>query len=76
MVTISASIGVARPRLGDATLTADQVLHRADAAMYAGKRRGKNTVVFDQPHPAGTATPPYLPPRAPAPPPRPTPIGR
>ena len=76
MVTISASIGVARPRLGDATLTADQVLHRADAAMYAGKRRGKNTVVFDQPHPAGTAAPPYLPPRAPAPPPRPTPIGR
>jgi hypothetical protein len=56
------------------TLTADQVLHRADGAMYVGKRRGKNMVVFDQPRWAGGL--PYVPPRAPAPPPRRTPISR
>jgi hypothetical protein len=47
------------------------VLHRADGAMYVGKRRGKNMVVVDQLRPAGAV--PYVPPRAPAPPRR-TPI--
>ncbi len=62
-VAISASIGVARPRLGDPTLTPDQVLHRADEAMYVGKRRGKNMVVFDQPELARPL--PYTAPRSP-----------
>jgi diguanylate cyclase (GGDEF)-like protein len=62
-VVVSASIGVARPRLGDATLTPDHVLHRADEAMYVGKRRGKNMVVFDRPELARPVA--QVPPRSP-----------
>jgi diguanylate cyclase (GGDEF)-like protein len=44
-VTVSASVGLVVPDRADNTLTADGLLRRADAAMYAGKRRGKGTLV-------------------------------
>ncbi|MFI5936643.1 putative bifunctional diguanylate cyclase/phosphodiesterase [Actinoplanes sp. NPDC051494] len=44
-VGISASLGLVRPDPGDQDLSADILLRRADAAMYASKRRGKNALV-------------------------------
>jgi diguanylate cyclase (GGDEF)-like protein len=41
-VAVSASIGVT---LADAGESVDQIVARADAAMYEAKRRGKDTVV-------------------------------
>ncbi len=43
-VTVGASVGAAVPD-GDAGLTADVLLRRADIAMYASKRRGKGRFV-------------------------------
>ena len=40
---VTASIGIAYPAPGSG-LTADQVLHHADAAMYRAKERGKNAL--------------------------------
>ncbi|HET9517736.1 MAG TPA: diguanylate cyclase, partial [Actinoplanes sp.] len=44
-VTVSASVGLVVPDRADRTVTADSLLRRADTAMYAGKRRGKATLV-------------------------------
>ncbi|MFI5839117.1 putative bifunctional diguanylate cyclase/phosphodiesterase [Catenuloplanes sp. NPDC051500] len=44
-VTIAASVGVVAPEPYDIGLTGDALLRRADAAMYAGKRAGKNMMV-------------------------------
>jgi diguanylate cyclase (GGDEF)-like protein len=43
-VAAGASIGLVLPEAADRDLTADTLLRRADAAMYAGKRRGKGTM--------------------------------
>jgi diguanylate cyclase (GGDEF)-like protein len=43
-VAVGASIGLVLPDPADRDLTADILLRRADAAMYAGKRRGKGTM--------------------------------
>ncbi len=43
-VAVGASIGLVLPEPADHDLTADTLLRRADAAMYAGKRRGKGTM--------------------------------
>jgi predicted signal transduction protein with EAL and GGDEF domain len=43
-VAVGASIGLVVPEPADDTLTADTLLRRADAAMYASKRRGKGTI--------------------------------
>ncbi|GLY95915.1 GGDEF-domain containing protein [Actinoplanes sp. NBRC 103695] len=43
-IGVGASIGLVVPEPGDRDLTADILLRRADAAMYASKRRGKGTV--------------------------------
>jgi len=40
-----ASIGYVDPRTDDPTVDADELLHRADLAMYAGKRQGKGRAV-------------------------------
>lgn len=47
LVTVTASVGVVEPPGDEAALTPDAVMHRADAAMYVGKRRGKDTAVVD-----------------------------
>ena len=44
-MTVSASVGLVVPEAADDTLSADALLRRADAAMYAGKRRGKDALV-------------------------------
>lgn len=41
-IGVSASLGLVLPEPGDRALSADTLLRRADAAMYASKRRGKN----------------------------------
>jgi GGDEF domain-containing protein len=41
---LSASLGIVEP-VNEPRLTPDLVLHRADAAMYVGKRRGKAVAV-------------------------------
>jgi len=46
-VTVSASAGVAH--IGDGEATADTLLKRADEALYAAKRAGKNQVSGDTP---------------------------
>ncbi|MEV6633319.1 EAL domain-containing protein [Actinoplanes sp. NPDC051470] len=43
-IGVGASIGLVLPEPHDRDLTADTLLRRADAAMYAGKRRGKGTM--------------------------------
>ena len=45
---VSASLGVVEPTQ-EPQLTADLLLHRADAAMYVGKRRGKGVAVHYRP---------------------------
>ncbi|CCH85669.1 Diguanylate cyclase/phosphodiesterase (fragment) [Modestobacter italicus] len=44
-LTVRASIGVAALAAEDPTVTADQLLCRSDAAMYAAKRAGKGRIV-------------------------------
>jgi hypothetical protein len=75
---VSASLGVVEPTQ-EPQLTADLLLHRADAAMYVGKRRGKGVAVHYRPemdrevpqlaHPAWPA------PRTGSPQPSPQPTG-
>jgi diguanylate cyclase len=48
-VAVSASIGIAAPASGPG-LTADGLLRRADAAMYAGKNQGRATLVYYRPN--------------------------
>lgn len=48
-LSLSASVGVVEPSSDDTDLTADMVLHRADGAMYLGKRRGKGIAVHYRP---------------------------
>ena len=43
-VAVGASIGMVVPESADSDLSADILLRRADAAMYASKRRGKGTI--------------------------------
>ncbi len=43
-IVVSASVGLVQPEPGDQELSADSLLRRADAAMYASKRRGKNAL--------------------------------
>jgi diguanylate cyclase (GGDEF)-like protein len=43
-VGVGASIGLVVPEAGDAALSADSLVRRADAAMYVSKRRGKGNV--------------------------------
>src|SRR3712207_2765947 len=45
VVTVGASVGLVIPDGDDADLSADALMRRADAAMYAGKRRGKGALV-------------------------------
>jgi diguanylate cyclase len=52
-LSLSASVGVVEPSNDDDGLTADTVLHRADGAMYLGKRRGKGLAVHYRPELAG-----------------------
>ncbi len=42
---VRASIGIAELRAADEPIDADELLQRADAAMYTGKRRGKSQAV-------------------------------
>ncbi len=58
LLTLGASIGVVEPRPGETDLTADVLLHRADGAMYAGKRRGKGMAVHYRPDLLGELPPP------------------
>jgi diguanylate cyclase len=44
-LTVHASVGVAALAAEDPTVTADQLLGRSDAAMYAAKRAGKGRIV-------------------------------
>jgi diguanylate cyclase (GGDEF)-like protein len=43
-IAVGTSIGMVLPEPADAQLSADTLLRRADAAMYASKRRGKGTI--------------------------------
>jgi diguanylate cyclase len=43
-VRVTASLGIAQPAADDHP-SADELMHRADVAMYAGKRAGKDTLV-------------------------------
>ena len=43
-VGVSASLGLVLPEPGEAEVSADALLRRADAAMYVSKRRGKNAL--------------------------------
>jgi diguanylate cyclase (GGDEF)-like protein len=47
---VRASIGIAELRPTDAPIDADELLQRADAAMYTGKRGGKSQAVHYQAH--------------------------
>jgi diguanylate cyclase (GGDEF)-like protein len=49
LLSLGASLGVVEPGPDEAGLTADVLLHRADGAMYAGKRRGKGIAVHYHP---------------------------
>ncbi len=60
-VSIGASLGAVIPDGSEAALTADALLRRADAAMYAGKRRGKGLLVLYGPESAGGYDHPDLP---------------
>jgi len=52
-VTVTLSLGVAEWRTGEGTV--DAALGRADRALYAAKRAGRNRVVVDSP--LGTVAP-------------------
>jgi diguanylate cyclase (GGDEF)-like protein len=47
MVSITSSIGVASGQAGE--MDAEALIARADAALYAAKREGRNRVALDQP---------------------------
>jgi diguanylate cyclase (GGDEF)-like protein len=47
---VGASLGLAEPGPGEVGVSADVLVHRADSAMYAGKRRGKGVAVRFGPH--------------------------
>jgi diguanylate cyclase (GGDEF)-like protein len=49
IVTLGGSLGVVAPERRDAGITADSLVHRADSAMYSGKRQGKGVAVHDRP---------------------------
>jgi diguanylate cyclase (GGDEF)-like protein len=49
LLSLGASLGVVEPGPDELDLTADVLLHRADGAMYAGKRRGKGMAVHYRP---------------------------
>jgi diguanylate cyclase len=53
IVSVGASVGVVEPELDELDVTADVLVHRADGAMYLGKRRGKGIVVHYGPEFAG-----------------------
>jgi diguanylate cyclase len=48
-VLLGASVGMVEPKYGELGVTADVLMHRADDAMYAGKRRGKGIAVHYRP---------------------------
>ncbi len=59
---ISASIGTVSLSAFDPDLTPDELLHRADEAMYAAKRRGKGALaIYGEPHVDGRTTVPSNP---------------
>jgi diguanylate cyclase (GGDEF)-like protein len=60
-VSIGASLGAVIPDGTEPALTADALLRRADAAMYAGKRRGKGLLVLYGPESADGYDNPDLP---------------
>jgi diguanylate cyclase (GGDEF)-like protein len=60
-VTVGASLGVVLADPADPHLTADALIRRADAAMYAGKRRGKGGMVMYEPGIAAALGDPDLP---------------
>ncbi len=45
---VTASLGIVQPAAGEDP-SADELMHRADVAMYAGKRAGKDTLVHYRP---------------------------
>ena len=49
ILTLGGSVGIVEPVAGETGLTPDELLHRADGAMYAGKRRGKGQAVHWSP---------------------------
>jgi diguanylate cyclase (GGDEF)-like protein len=49
MLSLGASLGVVEAGAAEPGLTPDQLMHRADEAMYAGKRRGKGMTVHYRP---------------------------
>jgi diguanylate cyclase (GGDEF)-like protein len=49
MLSLGASLGVVEASATEPGLTPDQLMHRADEAMYAGKRRGKGMTVHYRP---------------------------
>lgn len=51
-LTLSLSMGVASARNGDSS---ESILHRADAALYKSKQRGRNQVHCEEPDPATVA---------------------
>lgn len=59
-LTVSASVGYCLASRGDTDITAENLLNRADQAMYQAKRRGKNQAVQ---HVEGMAPARPLPPR-------------
>src|SRR5439155_2056422 len=60
-VTVGASLGVVLSSADDRELSADALIRRADAAMYAGKRRGKGGMVVYEPGIAAALGDPDLP---------------
>jgi diguanylate cyclase (GGDEF)-like protein len=49
LLSLGASVGVVEPDRHEPGLTPDALLHRADGAMYVGKRRGKGMTVHYRP---------------------------
>lgn len=49
IVTLGGSLGVVAPQRGEGGVTADALVHRADSAMYSGKRQGKGVAVHYRP---------------------------
>ena len=46
VVTLGGSLGVVAPQRREVGMTADALVHRADSAMYSGKRQGKGVAVY------------------------------
>jgi diguanylate cyclase len=49
IVALGGSLGVVAPQRREAGITAEALVHRADSAMYNGKRRGKGIAVHYRP---------------------------